>query len=202
MQRRGAMRILSAAWARGVDTPFSSLWTRFLLRIWGGRCGAGLAVRGRPRLHLLGVLTLGDEVRLRSGYSNYVGGHQPVAIWVGPGASMIVGDRCAISNSTFVCLKEIVLLEETFIGGGCRIYDTDFHQLAPEDRLANRGPVPAAPIRIGPRAFVGGHCTILKGVTIGEGAVIGAGSIVTRDVPAFEIWAGVPARKIRDLPRD
>jgi acetyltransferase-like isoleucine patch superfamily enzyme len=96
-------------------------------------------------------------------------------------------------------LKSVRILRETFVGGGTRIYDTDFHQLESEDRILNRGPVPVAPVVIGPRAFVGGHCTILKGVTIGEGAVVGAGSVVTRAIPAFEIWAGVPARYIRKV---
>ena len=53
-------------------------------------------------------------------------------------------------------------------------------------------------VTIGPRASIGANCTILPGVTIGEGAVVGAMSLVNRDVPAGEFWAGNPARKIRD----
>jgi acetyltransferase-like isoleucine patch superfamily enzyme len=135
---------------------------------------------------------------MRSGYSNYVGGHEPIAIWVCPTGRVTIGDDCGLSNTTIVCKEEVSILEGTLIGGGCKIYDMDFHQLRPDDRLYNRGEIPSAPIRIGPRAFVGGHCIILKGVTIGEGAVIGAGSVVTRDVPPFEIWAGVPAKRIRE----
>ena len=53
-------------------------------------------------------------------------------------------------------------------------------------------------VTIGNRASIGANCTILAGVTVGEGAVIGAMSLVNRDVPAGEFWAGVPAKKIRD----
>jgi acetyltransferase-like isoleucine patch superfamily enzyme len=101
-----------------------------------------------------------------------------------------------------VCKNRIDILSGTLLGGGCRIYDMDFHQLDPVQRLTNTGPVPSAPIRIGPRAFLGGHVTVLKGVTIGEGAVIGAGSVATRDIPDFEVWAGVPAKRIRALSRN
>ena len=55
-------------------------------------------------------------------------------------------------------------------------------------------------VKIGNRAFVGAACIILKGVSIGEGAVIGAGSIVSRDIPPMEIWAGTPAKKIGIVP--
>ena len=57
------------------------------------------------------------------------------------------------------------------------------------------------PVEIGPRAFIGGHTIILKGVTIGEGAVIGAGTLVAKDVPPYEVWAGRPAKRIKQLPR-
>lgn len=82
------------------------------------------------------------------------------------------------------------------------IYDTDFHSPRPEERqsrqldIANKR---TAPVRIGDNAFIGAHATILKGVSIGRGAVIGACSLVTRDVPDGEIWAGNPAIKIRAL---
>jgi acetyltransferase-like isoleucine patch superfamily enzyme len=181
--------------------PASTLRVRLALRFWGATVGRDLRVLGRVHFRLLGELHIGNRVRLNSGYSNYVGAGEPMAVWVCPGGHISIGDGCGLSNTTIVCLSRVEILAETYIGGGCRIYDNDFHQIAPEGRIANRGDVPSAPIRIGPRAFVGGHCVVLKGVSIGEGAVIGAGSLVTRDVPAFEIWAGVPARKIRELAR-
>ncbi|WP_218932236.1 acyltransferase [Adhaeretor mobilis] len=120
-----------------------------------------------------------------------------MAFWVGSKGTLDIGDGCGLSNSTIVCIDKVSIGAETFIGGGCEIYDTDFHQLDPDDRIANRGHIGHGPISIGPRAFIGSGSTILKNVTVGEGAVIGAGSVVTKPVPPFEIWAGVPARFIR-----
>jgi acetyltransferase-like isoleucine patch superfamily enzyme len=181
--------------------PVSTCWARLVLWLWGATVGRDLKVSGRIRFRLQGTLHIGNRVRLLSGYSNYVGANEPMGISVWPSGELRIGNGCGLSNTIIVCGKRIDILDETFIGGGCRIYDTDFHQLSAEDRLAHRGDVPSAPIRIGPQAFVGGHCIILKGISIGEGAVIGAGSVVTRDVPPFEIWAGVPARKIREFSR-
>jgi acetyltransferase-like isoleucine patch superfamily enzyme len=86
------------------------------------------------------------------------------------------------------------------VGGGSAIYDTDFHSLDPEERSrpGNRGAL-SAPVSIGRRAFVGGHSILLKGTTIGEAAVVGAGSVVRAAVPPGQVWAGNPARLVRDL---
>jgi acetyltransferase-like isoleucine patch superfamily enzyme len=136
---------------------------------------------------------------MNSGAANYVGIDRRVSFWVGPGASVSIGDGCAISNSTFVSLASISILHDTFIGGGCEVFDSDFHPLDADERIANSVAAPVGPVEIGPRAFVGAGCMILKGVRIGEGAVIGAGSVVTRNVPDFELWAGRPAKRIRSL---
>ncbi|MBD5131093.1 MAG: sugar O-acetyltransferase [Clostridiales bacterium] len=69
------------------------------------------------------------------------------------------------------------------------------HDLMPEHR-ANMSP---APIKIGNDVWIGAHATILSGVTIGDGAVIAAGAVVTKDVPAFAVVGGVPARIIKNI---
>ena len=176
---------------------------RLTLAVWGAEVGTGLRVRGRLRVHNEGRLVLGSGVQMNSGPANFVGGERRMAFWIGGGGELAIGDGCGLSNTTIVCLRSITILPGTYVGGGCEIYDTDFHQLDPEDRLLGRGEVPVAPVRIGPKAFVGGFCIILKGVTIGEGAIIGAGSVVTKAVGPYEIWAGAPARFIRRLaPRE
>ena len=150
--------------------PLSRWWARLSLYLWGAKVGKGFKVRGRIRLRLQGDVRIGNHVRLRSGYSNYVGASEPMAIFVFAGGMLKIGDHCGLSNSTIVCQQQIEILDGTWVGGGCKIYDTDFHQLNAMARLADQGPVTVAPIRIGPRAFVGSHCTVLKGVTIGEKA--------------------------------
>ena len=179
--------------------PYFTFRLRFQLWCWNATVGDGVKASGRVRLRLLGKLFIGNRVRILSGYANYVGANNPTAFFVCDGGEIHIGNDCGLSNLTISCRKRIDILEGTFIGGGSRIYDNDFHQLDPHCRLTNQGAISSASVYIGPRAFIGGHCIVLKGVTIGEGAIIGAGSVVTHDVPAFEIWAGVPAKKIRDL---
>lgn len=87
------------------------------------------------------------------------------------------------------------------MGGGTSIYTTDFHSLDPiirasdEDQKYRR----CASVVIRDNVFIGAKCIILKGVTIGENSIIGAGSVVTKNVPANQIWAGNPAKYIRNL---
>lgn len=196
---RRPVDLIACCTERFAYRPACSLLARIVLRLWGAEVGRNLRVMGWIRVRNMGVLRIGNDVQIRSGYSNYVGAGCPTAIWVGQQGQFTVGDRCRMSNITVLCMNRVTVLHETLIGGGCRIFDTDFHQLDPAGRLSNTGKVGSAPICIGPQAFLGGHVTVLKGVTIGEGAVIGAGSIVTRDVPAYEVWAGVPARRLRSL---
>jgi len=85
------------------------------------------------------------------------------------------------------------------IGGGCKIWDTDFHSIYPEDRINGNINSLNSPVIIGNNVFIGGFSIILKGVTIGDNAVIGAGSVITKNIPANEIWAGNPAKFIRKL---
>jgi acetyltransferase-like isoleucine patch superfamily enzyme len=80
--------------------------------------------------------------------------------------------------------------DDVMISWGCSIMDRDFHAIAGDvERLA--------PTIIGKHAWIGCQSIILKGVRIGQGAVIGAGSVVTRDVPDFAIAAGNPARIVK-----
>lgn len=179
------------------DTFFANwcLWR------WGGHVGSGLNVSGHIRCHNYGQLILGNKVQLNSGPDrNYVGADHCVSFWIGQNAQLIIEDKVGISGTTIVAMKSIIIHEGTFIGGGCDIYDNDFHSIRAADRRNRRGNIDCAHVEIGPWAFVGGHTIILKGVTIGEGAVIGAGSLVAHDdIPAYEVWAGRPACFIRKL---
>jgi acetyltransferase-like isoleucine patch superfamily enzyme len=85
------------------------------------------------------------------------------------------------------------------IGGGTKIYDTDFHSLEPAIRLGEDNDISTKPVLIKSGAFIGAHCIVLKGVTIGQYSIIGAGSVVTKDIPDWEIWAGNPAKFIRRI---
>ena len=80
-----------------------------------------------------------------------------------------------------------------------KIWDTDFHSLDYEDRINEDRYIKSKPIRVCEGAFIGACSIILKGVTIGRHSIIGAGSVVTKDVPDGEIWAGNPAQFIRRI---
>lgn len=142
------------------------------------------------------TIRIGDAVTINSGrMKNPIGGADKARL-ISMGGSITIGDRCGISNATLFSQCRIVMEDDVFIGGGCCIYDTDFHSVKLDERLEDIGAL-RAPVLIKRGAWLGGHCIILKGVTIGENAVVGAGSVVTKDIPANEIWAGNPARFIR-----
>jgi len=185
-------------------TRLYSTITMLRLRSKGVQVGHGLNVYGWVNLsiHPTSTVFLGNEIRLNSSFArNAVGAYQKLGLQINAQAHLEIGDRVGISNTTIVCAKQIVIEADVMIGGGCALYDTDFHLLDPERRHQKPQDERAAtaPIIIGKNSFIGGHSIILKGVTIGEGAIIGAGSVVTRNVPSYEIWAGNPIRHIRSL---
>lgn len=179
-----------------------TLWVRFKLWFWGAKVGRRLICRGNVRLYNRGAIEIGDDVILSSGWvANPVGGSQCTTFYVQKGATLRIGNGCGISNTVICCRTGITLEDEVYIGGGCSIYDNDFHPLNAEDRLANRGNISTKSITIRNRAWVGGHCIILKGVIIGEGSVIGAGSVVTGNIPAGVIAGGIPAKVLKRLKK-
>lgn len=93
-----------------------------------------------------------------------------------------------------VAAERIQIGQRVQVGANCTIADTDFHPLTAAGRAQDfLAGAHAAPITIEDDVFIGMQCLILKGVTIGRGSVVGAGSVVTRDVPAGVVVAGNPA---------
>lgn len=86
------------------------------------------------------------------------------------------------------------------LGDGCLVgHNVVFATLDHDKRPGRRGNMTAAPIVVGKDVWIGAHATILKGVTIGDGAIVAAGAVVTRDVPPNTIAAGVPARVVKTI---
>ena len=112
------------------------------------------------------------------------------------GLNIHVGDNFhADYNCTMLDLAEIRIGDNCLIGPDVGIY-TAGHRLEPEGRVLD---VYGLPITIGNDVWIGGHSTILPGVTIGDGAVIAAGSVVTKDVPARTLVAGNPAKIAKNI---
>jgi galactoside O-acetyltransferase len=126
------------------------------------------------------------------------------------GASVKIGNRVFIGGSSLVCAESIEIGDDILISWGCTIVDHDSHAIDWQHRSQDVQKwchghkdwqfVKSSPIKIGNRAWLGFNVTLLKGVKIGEGAVVGACSVVTKDVPPYTVVAGNPARVIREIP--
>lgn len=108
-------------------------------------------------------------------------------------AKIEIGNNCGFSGVSIVCWKSIKIGNNVMVGADTCIGDTDDHP----ERLGTS----PEPIEIKDNVFIGMHCLILKGVTIGENSIIGAGSVVTKDIPANCVAAGVPCKVIRYLDK-
>jgi acetyltransferase-like isoleucine patch superfamily enzyme len=116
-----------------------------------------------------------------------------------PEARIEVGDRTEFNNNLMIKSEGagIRIGKDGLFGANVEIFDSNFHDLHPERRKA--GTQRMAPVEIGDNVFVGMGVKILKGVTIGDDSVIGAGSVVSSSIPAGVVAAGSPARVVREL---
>ena len=164
----------------------SSLWATAVFRRAGAR-SAIVTVDGRhPVLITGGSITCG-RLFLRCKTI-------PIEVGAGKNGSLVLGERVFINTgATVVANHSIVVGDDCLIGDLVAIFDSDHHPMEPSR------PTRVAPVRLGANVWVGRSAMILPGVTIGDHAVIAAGSIVTGDVPARTLMAGVPARPIRTL---
>jgi len=124
-------------------------------------------------------------------------------------ATISIGDRCYVGKSNIVSALSVVIEDDVIISWGVTIVDHNSHALSVEHRLndvrdwhsggKDWSHVESLPVLIQRGAWVGFNAIILKGVTIGEGSIVGAGSVVTKDVKPQTIVAGNPAKLIRTL---
>ncbi|MGE4310584.1 acyltransferase [Desulfovibrio sp.] len=119
----------------------------------------------------------------------------------GPGARIDIGPGAQLSGTSIAARSTTISIgRQVLIAPNCIIVDSDFHaHWPPEARATEPGMEGDRPVTIGDYAWIGLNCIILKGVAIGEGAIIGAGSVVTKDVPPHTLAVGSPARVVRSL---
>ena len=130
-----------------------------------------------------GEIVIGEDAWLRTEVA-------PVTLVAYPGAKMVLKEGAFVNGGHLSAKSEVVLEKKAQVGPGAKVYDADQHDL--DDERPER----AAAVRIGEYAWVASDATVLRGVTIGGHAVIGTRSVVNRDVPPHEFWAGSPARRL------
>jgi acetyltransferase-like isoleucine patch superfamily enzyme len=162
---------------------FSTLYLR--LRYPRHRFGPGFAGPWRLRIRGRGRVSFGRDVRVR----NLSG--RTALLTFGAEARIEVGDRVEIDGAGLMSASTIVVGEDAILGP-CLVVDTDFHAVGRERRQAGE-PVIRRPIRIGRNAWIQGKSTILKGVSVGEGAVVRWGALVAGDVAPGTVVMGNPA---------
>lgn len=171
-------------------------WYEPLFRSQCASVGAGLRMEELPYLSGTGRIALGERVYL-SGYIsigfNNTGGRVP---------ELVIGDRTFVGHKTGFNVAESVRVgSHCYIAAGASITDQDGHPVDAAERRAGKPSPPEGirPIVIGDDVWIGFHVLILKGVTIGDRAVVAAGSVVTKDVEADTVVAGNPAKLVKRL---
>lgn len=169
----------------------------------GVQWGSDWRIFGMPIIqrHRGSKIVLGNQLELRSWVSsNPLAPYHPVVLATRkPTARIEIGDHCGLTGATLVAAESIRLGNRVLVGANSTIVDTDFHPLHPHERLQDISNGKHRPVIIGDDVFLGMNCLILKGVTVGRGSVIGAGSVVVSDVPAGVVVAGNPAQILRTL---
>ena len=157
-----------------------------------------------PILHqqIAANVKLGKNVRI-FGFTNLygceVGDDTKVGTFVEIQKGATVGRRCKISSHTFIC-EGVNIEDEVFVGHGVTFINDKFPRATTGDgALQSEADWKCVPTRVKKGASIGSGSTLLCGVTVGERAVVGAGSVVTKDVPAGAVVAGNPARVLRTI---
>lgn len=185
------LRLVAAYW---------TTYTRVLFWLNGVKCGS-LKALGRPRINvsLGGKATIGNNFYIRTGQAYTEVGSLGSRILVGPKGILKIGNNVGMSNATIVADCSVTIGDHVMIGGGVQIFDTNFHSTDPAIRTSGhetRDDVKTAPVVIGNHVFIGTNAIICKGVTLGDNAIVAAGSVVVKSIPAGEVWGGNPAKFI------
>ena len=181
-------------------SPFQYVITSFLFYCNNIKRGS-FKTNGVPFISVArgGQCTIGNNFKINNTIAaNPIGRIQKCSFFVEKNGILRIGNNVAMSYTAIYCSYKIIIQDNVMIGGGVCIYDTDFHPLSSVDRLKdNDEKIASGAVNIEENAFIGANCTILKGVTIGKNSIVGACSVVTKNIPPNEIWAGNPAKFIK-----
>jgi acetyltransferase-like isoleucine patch superfamily enzyme len=171
---------------RGGSSDFDRMLRRVLWRAMLKRCGDALEIGADVQFRHLETIEIGQGVSIGDQVCLY-GRHD---------GCCRIGERVWIGAQAFIDARALEIEEEAGLGPGVRILGSE-HTGVPVDEPVIRTDLRIQPVRICRGADVGVNAVILPGVTIGEGAVVGAGAVVRRDVPAYAVVIGDPARLAR-----
>ena len=161
-------------------------WRAKCLRVWGARVGKRVRIGPSCRFDRPWGATFGERVQLEPG------------VWlklVEDTAQVELGNRVFVGRGgEFDICNYLSIGDDTLIAPGCFITD-HAHRFSAGSSIADQG-VGVAPVMIGRDVWIGAHSIVLPGVTIGDGAIVGANSLVNCDVEPFAIVAGSPARSV------
>jgi acetyltransferase-like isoleucine patch superfamily enzyme len=175
----------SYVWRNGRDV----INARWSLRH-ADQVGTRVRVRGRPAVTNHGRMVIGERVQLVSTIAT-------LELVSDAGGLLEIGERSLVNFGCSVVATELVRIgPRCQIGPYTMMLDNDFHRVEPERRLERP---PSKPIVVGENVWIGARVILMAGVTVGADSCIGAGSVVTSDVPPRTLAAGVPARVIREL---
>ncbi len=165
---------------------FNMVFTRFYFR----KCtklGKMVFSRGRPQIKNKGTLIIGSYNSFWSNiFNTRLSAHR--------GAHLEIGNKNFINGAYISAENRVVLGNNIKIGPQTMIMDSDFHDISDHSKEGS-----SSPIIIEDDVWLGARCTILKGVTIGKGAVVAVGAVVTKDVPPKTVVAGIPAKVVKQI---
>ena len=187
-----------------LNTPPIGTWEQWL-RLQGVEVRGKVNIFGKPRIIRWGnpSIIIEDGVTLDSDpVHNDAGIVHPCTLSVTGNGCLCIGKNSGFSGVQICCNNKITIGKNVWVGTNVTIYDTDFHPIDPYERLKiPNATAKSAEVVIEDGVWIGANAMILKGVHIDRCAVIAAGSIVTKDVPAFTIYGGNPAKLIKDIPQ-
>jgi acetyltransferase-like isoleucine patch superfamily enzyme len=148
---------------------------------------------------------LGKNVKLANFVNLYgcrIGDNSKIGVFVEVQKNAVIGANCKIQSHTFIC-EGVTIEDNVFIGHGVTFVNDKYPRATNGDgRLQSEADWKVAPTLVRKGASIGSGATILCDLTIGENAIVGSGSVVTRDVPANMIVAGNPAKVVRSLANE
>ena len=174
---------------------------RLILKANGAVFGKNLQIPGKVSWLIRGArITIGDNFYLSSGNGvNPIASNLQADVYVEPGAALTIGNNVGMSSTRLWIHESARIGNNVKIGGCVLITDTDAHPMDYMARRSSNEGTKSAPVVIEDDVWIGAHCVILNGVTIGARSTIGAGSVVTKSIPADCVAAGNPCRVIKSL---